>query len=336
MATRPGETMPAMSSRRSRSTPWTLIVVGGVGIVIVAGFLILRARSPEPTADPSLAGSGSAVSELQALLDSPAGSATSAVDPSKSHVLSKTSLGDAIEAARPLMSNTIGRLDVGSALLAMWASKNLSWQALDALPETTPALYKRDPDSERGHKFCLAGTVLEIRAEKTLSNRLVEDKAIPLIDHSSNNQGDNSGGPSYYRGEQGTSYSGADSLATASPSASANSDILLLQGMDFTIPDGGKVYFATIQSKPEAMPEGSKQKLAPRDATFVEIIAVRSSGNIVDGSDARVCGILTGVTVPPSGSTTPAGLDSATLHRIVGMFDLPQNRVAPETQAQHG
>ncbi|HVW28370.1 MAG TPA: hypothetical protein VHC69_23565 [Polyangiaceae bacterium] len=315
-----------MTSRRSRGTPWTLIIVGVVGLVAVGGFLFLRLRSQGALGDPSAAGSGSSVSELEALLDAPAGSA--GIDPQQAHILSKTSLADAIEAARPMMSNTVGRLDLGSAMLAMWASKNLSWQALEALPETSPALFKKDPDAERGRRFCMSGTVLEIRAEKTMANRLVEDKSLPLIDQAPTQGMDST---------QGTSHLQGDTLASASASAASPIDPALLGGMDFSVPDGGKVYFATLQSKADES-EGMKMKAAPRAYTFVEVIAVRSSGSLVDGSDARVCGVLTGVTVPPGAATTGASMDSATVHRIVGMFDLPQNR-APngvEVAAQHG
>jgi hypothetical protein len=304
-----------------------------VGLVIVGGFLFLRLRSQDSNAEPSASAlPASSVAELEALLDSPAGSATvGSADPRNSHIMSKTSLPDAIDAARPMMSNTVGRLDVGSALLAMWASKNLSWQALEALPETSPALFKKDPDAERGRRFCLSGTVLEIRAEKTMANRLVEDKSLPLIEQPSTTMN--------LESSSGSSYMQADPLASASASSAPAMDPLLLQGMDFAVPDGGKVYFATLESKPEPLPEGNRQQRAvPRASTFVEVIAVRSSGNLVDGSDARVCGVLTGVTVPPSGNTIGAVMDASAIHRIVGMFDLPQNR-APngvEVATQHG
>jgi hypothetical protein len=311
-----------MSSRRPRTFPAGLVAVGALGVVVLGGFLALRARSPEPTADPSTAAAPSGVAALEALLESPAGSAAPGEsDPSKVHILSKTSLTEAIQAARPSMSNTIGRLDAGSAMLALWASKNLSWRALEALPETSPALFKKDPDAERGSRLCISGTVLEIRAEKTLSNRIVEDRAHPLIERTAPSQTQQ---PSDTRPE-----------GTASAGATASVDSLLPQGTDFAIPDGGKVYIATMQSKLEAPPEGVRTK--SRDSLFVEIIAVKSSGTLVDGSEARACGILTGVTVPPAGGTTAVAVDSSPVHRIVGMFDLPQNRATAgvEVTAQH-
>jgi len=296
-------------------------------VVVLGGFLALRARSQEPTADPSTAAAPSGVAALEALLESPSGSAAPGEsDPSKVHILSKTSLTDAIAVARPMMSNTVGRLDVGSALLAMWSSKNLSWHALEALPETSPALFKKDPDAERGRRLCVSGTVLEIRAEKTLSNRLVENRALPLIERSAPAQ------PQQLSDSSNGQPEGAASARALLPT----SDSLQYQGTDFAIPDDGKVYIATIQAKSDASLEGVRSK--SRDSLFVEIIAVKSSGTLVDGSEARACGVLTGVTVPPAGGTVSVAIDSSPVHRVVGMFDLPQNRASGgvEVTAQHG
>jgi hypothetical protein len=266
------------------------------------------------------------VAALEALLEAPAGSAGAGEsDPSKVHILSKTSLAEAITAARPMMSNAVGRLDLGSALLAVWASKNLSWRELEALPETSPALFKKDPEAERGKRFCVAGTVLEIRAEKTLANRLIEDRALPLIERAPPSQGSPSPEPAYPRPEAASS--GAPFSAIDVPPS---------QSADVVLPEGAKVYFATIQSKldgpGEAPPRGRAQ-----DSLFVEIIAVKSTGTLVDGSDAKVCGILTGVTVPPAGASTSVAVDTTPVHRLVGMFDLPQNRATTgvEVTAQH-
>ncbi|HEX3598280.1 MAG TPA: hypothetical protein VHU80_24400, partial [Polyangiaceae bacterium] len=203
--------------------------MGVVGVILVGGLLVLRSRGQATMADPSIAAGSSSAAELEALLAAPAGSTgfEGEADPAKSKILSKTSLEEAIAVARPMMSNTVGRLDVGSAQLAMWASKSLSWQALEALPETSPALFKKDPDAERGRRFCMSGTVLEIRAEKSLTNRLVEDKSLPLIEQpSAQNQGSTD-----------TTYAHSDSpSASAEGAASAMPDPLLIQGIDFAIP----------------------------------------------------------------------------------------------------
>jgi hypothetical protein len=266
------------------------------------------------------------VGALEALLEAPAGSAgVGESDPSKVHILSKTSITEAITAARPLMSNAVGRLDLGSALLAVWASKNLSWRELEALPETSPALFKKDPDAERGKRLCVAGTVLEIRAEKTLANRLIEDRALPLIERAPPSQGSPPPDPAFPRPEGAPSGGAPLSAIDLSPSQSA----------DVVLPEGAKVYFATIQSKLEGASEAPRGRA--QDSLFVEIIAVKSTGSLVDGSDAKVCGILTGVTVPPAGASTSVAVDTTPVHRLVGMFDLPQNRATTgvEVTAQH-
>ena len=317
--------MPPMSSSRPRSFPVGLVVVAALGVVVLGGFLAFRARSADPSADPSTAAAPSSVAALEALLEAPAGSAAGESDPSKVHMLSKTSLAEAITAARPLMSNTVGRLDVGSALLAVWASKNLSWRELETLPETSPALFKKDPDAERGKRLCVAGTVLEIRAEKTLSNRLIEDRALPLIERAAPAQGGSPHDPASPRPEGAPSAGTPLSAIDLSPSLNA----------DVALPEGVKVYFATIQSRLAGA--GDAPRGRSQDSLFVEIIAVKSSGSLVDGSDAKVCGILTGVTVPPPGTSTSVAVDTTPVHRLVGMFDLPQNRAATgvEVTAQH-
>ncbi len=323
--------MPAMSSRRSH-VPWNIVIVAALGIAALGLLLLVRSRAAEPGPDPSIAPSGSpsGISALEAILATPPASGAPGLDTDhpKGQILSKTALADAIGVARPLMTNTVGRLDMGSAVLSIWASRSLTWEALEALPETSPALFKKDPDAERGKRFCLSGTILEIRAEKTLAGRLVEDRPLPLIDRPSS-----SGVPP-----------AADTTLPSVSAPGSSGGLMprpdLSMAPDLTIPDGGKVYVATLQSKPlTPPPSAGKVKLGQRgELVFVEIVAVRSSGSLVDGDDARVCGILTGVTVPPTGGAGASVMDGATEHRVVGMFDLPQNHgvSSAEATAQHG
>src|SRR5215813_1999067 len=186
MAGGPGETMPAMTSRRQRDVPWNVLGVGAAVLIAGAAYLVMRGRAQEPTADPSTAAPGASnVESLEALLATPSGYPVQTEgDPAQAQILSKNSLAEAIAFARPMMTNTVGRLDVGSAILAVWAAKNLTWQGLEDLPETSPALFKKDPDAERGKRLCFAGSVVEIRAEKTLANRVIDDRALPLIERS--------------------------------------------------------------------------------------------------------------------------------------------------------
>src|SRR2546427_519989 len=114
MAPRPGETDPAMTSRRSPSVPWTLVVAAAAGVAVLGVVLALRARSsepgPEPLASPAASSSGLS---LDALLAAPASSGGLSVesDQARGQILSKRSLADAIALARPLMTNTVGRID---------------------------------------------------------------------------------------------------------------------------------------------------------------------------------------------------------------------------------
>ncbi len=299
-----GETIAPMSQRRSRSAPWGLAVAVVIGAVLVlGGFFAVRAHSRD-TVDPSA--SASAASALEALLAAPAATGAGASsDPARSRdlILSKKTLADAIAVARPLMVNTVGRVDTGSALFALWASRGLTWEALDALPETTPALFRKDPDSERGRRLCISGTILEIRAEKTLAERVLDDRPRPLV----------------VRAPVESPSLPMPELPAAS--ASAGAPEILEPTIDFSIPSDGKVYVATIRAKVEE-PAGA-HPASEKDALVAEVIAVKSTGALVDGSEARACGVLTGVTLPPSDAANSLG--DVTEHRIVGMFDLPEN-----------
>lgn len=79
------------------------------------------------------------------------------------------------------------------------------------------------------------------------------------------------------------------------------------------------------EASPAEMPKGSIYggKMA-EGANVITFYAVGSTGNIVQGSTARFCGVATGIYSFPNslGTTTHSVLAS-------GMFDLPENRKAP-------
>jgi hypothetical protein len=218
-----------------------------------------------------------------------------------------SSLAAEISAARPLISDTNGSLDRGTASLALWASTNLTWSDLKALTPTSPALFRKDPEQERGRSICIDGVIQEIRAEKNLSRRLISDRAEPLVD--------------------GNTGPGAGSLVNGGPGAHAgNADPnradagaiprLLLTGSDdadWAVP-AGKVFFATIVEPDHSKTEEARLKTKP---FIVEAIAVKSTGSLVDGDSARFCGILTGIVL--------TGNELRLEHRAVGMFELPEN-----------
>jgi hypothetical protein len=293
-------------------------------VVVLGSVVALRARSADPAPEPAR---GMAASSTSALLDSLAdhalpvapSSTPASAGESRRQILSKTTLDDAIAVARPQMVNTVGRVDTGSALLAVWAAGHLTWEMLEAAPTTTAAMFHKDPESERGKRLCINGTIVEIRAEKSLAARMVDDRALPLI--TARPYAAPTAPPAFpgdIPGARRQEPGGASSLLPAEePPAS-----------DWAVPDDGKVFIATLREKAQSSAQdsvGHAFRKSNRDELVVEIIAAKSSGQLVARSDARACGILTGVTLPSTKSSAlPADV---TEHRIVGMFDLPQNRV---------
>jgi len=208
--------------------------------------------------------------------------------------IGEASLTAEIAKVRPLITETNGPLDRGTATLALWASSHLTWADLKSLNATSPALFRKDPDQERGRVICIEGTIQEIRAEKNLARRLVQDRAFSSGDFgSSPDRADGGAGHALYLG-------GEDA--------------------EWAVP-GGKVFVATIV-EPDRNADRAKLDDARRAKRFaVEAFAVKSSGTLVDGDNARFCGILTGVVQTAS--------EIHLAHRAVGMFDLPENTGAP-------
>lgn len=149
----------------------------------------------------------------------------------------------AVAYVKPVMADTDA--SIGHLLLAIWAADHLRWADVEALEaETSLALFRKDPDAERGKRLCVDALVLSIRAE-------------PL--------------------GKGKTYEG----------------ILLRAG--------------AVRARDE-------------NATPYRFTAVRSTGDVVERSDARFCGIATGRFSYDSPGGKREGL------QLVGMFDLPENR----------
>ncbi|HEY4158607.1 MAG TPA: hypothetical protein VGM29_10940 [Polyangiaceae bacterium] len=269
-----------------------LLMVGGLVVLggIVAGVHYSGTAAPSSSALPA--------EELAALgIPEPGSSALTAN--SAAPGAEPATLSDEIVAIKPLISDTAGPLDRGSASLALWASKNLTWSALRALPATSPALFRKDPDEERGKLLCIEGTIDEIRAEKNLARRLTTDKAAPLV------EGTNGGSNYADRVRLVDHVDGGDAGGLVGLGGSVDD-------AEWVVP-GGKVFFAMVVE-----PDKNKNdELRGRTKAFtVEALAVKSTGSLVDGDTARFCGILTGVS--SSG-------DGRLVHRAVGMFELPDN-----------
>ena len=213
------------------------------------------------------------------------------------------------------MTDTRDQLDEGAAMLAIWASKNLTWAALDALPETSPALFRKDPGFERGRRLCASGRILEIRAETDLERRLTSDHPLPLVapDATATGMGITAPppGPLSGPGAGGSDGGAIRSGAGSGPRRHTRAEL--------AHPRRGKVFFAVLTTAPKKTDDLARMEDKGAQPLVVSAIAVRSTGTLVDGDTARVCGVLTGVNeiVSDTGKTLS--------HRVVGMFDLPEN-----------
>jgi hypothetical protein len=306
-----------------------IVLAASIAVII----LVVRSRSTENQGLNAALGSSSSLEEL---LAAPAPSGAARETGTRGMILEKASLKDAIGVARPRMENTVSRVDVGAALFAIWASKKLTWEALNELPETSPALFRKDPDAERGKRLCMSGRIENIRAEKTFAGRLLEDRTLPLVERSP------SGGSKPLIPVAPTAIAPASTTmvpatAESAPAASARIELegLSIPDEDWTIPDDGKVFFVTLEEKPDEAKPGESvlshaASLAKRELMSIEVIAVGSTRGLVDGSEGRACGVLTGVTLPylDTGNT-----NDIPQHRIVGMFDLPENRSGQRGEA---
>jgi hypothetical protein len=290
------------------------------GALVVVGVAVAGIHYSGSGTSSAAAAASSAADDLAALaLPPPMGSL--APPGSSAGGPAPTTLAAEIDAIRPLISDTSGPLDRGTASLALWASTNLNWSELKGLSSTTPALFRKDPDQERGRSLCIEGTIQEIRAEKNLSRRLVTDRAAPLVEPTA---GTGAGNVAVGNGTGigSNSLNGTPSGGSLDPNHPDGGDAarLLLADSDdaeWAVP-GGKVFFATLIEPDHSKTEEARLKAKP---FIVEAIAVKSTGALVDGDNARFCGILTGVVL--------TGNDLRLEHRAVGMFDLPENTGGP-------
>ena len=75
---------------------------------------------------------------------------------------------EAVAFTKPMMEDSVNKMDDGTALLALWAAKNLQWRDVAvAKNETTFAAAMKDPDEARGKRLCVSGSLVQIEVEKT-------------------------------------------------------------------------------------------------------------------------------------------------------------------------
>lgn len=286
----------------------TWIAGGAIAAVLAVGFLgyVHGLHISAVAPDSSASASPLAAPLGSALLGS--GTVTSA------QIMSEPTLDKAIAAAKPQMDDTLDKLDEGSALLTLWASKYLSWDDLMALPETSPALFRKDPQAERGRRLCETGTITEIRAETTLARRLLRDHATPLPDITATPPA----GSPQIGGDLSLGGTDAGVLGDAGPLLSG---ALAADAPDPWVVPGKKVFFSVLTVA------GLDEKGDPADAGppfTISAIAARHTDKLVEGSKGRVCGILTGVN-----EISKSDGSNVLSYRIVGLYDLPDNRKPP-------
>ncbi len=273
-------------------TSYLPYVVGGAVALVAVLVIGIRYGSSASGSSPS-----PSASEDLAALAFPASSAGALASAGPPLPTGAASLSDEIALVRPLLTDTSGPLDRGTASLALWASTKLTWADLKALPATGAALFRKDPDQERGRALCIEGTIQEIRAEKSLARRLVDDHPAPLVEAK----------------ENGVDARPLPAAGTEDRPDSGAAPLYLGEDDSQWLVPGGKVFIAVItEEQPHSKEEDPRR---PRPL-MVEAVAVKSTGALVDGSSAKFCGILTGV---------QQTVDQRVIHRAVGMFELPEN-----------
>lgn len=276
--------------------PFVLIGIGSVGAIALIAYWAHSVSDPNRASGAAPQGS----LELDLLPTLPATSASASVPPRSE----SSSLPEAIAELRPAFSDTSGTLDRGSAALAQWASGHLRWSDLRGLQRTSAALFRKDPERERGRLICIDGVIGEIRAERNLARRLLNDRAQSYAEMVAQSPQ--------------TAQLVPDAGAPGAVPASAQ---LLAVGTEdskqWEVPNGS-VYFATLA---EVSPDAESARRERSRQLVVAALAVRSSGDLVDGSQARFCGVLTGINLGAS----PGASEPVVQHRAVGMFELSEN-----------
>jgi hypothetical protein len=301
------------------------ILVGAAALVLGAVLLIVTyrsQRSEEAAADAADASTEGDSPLARELLGADAGAQHLADQELIAGVLATRSLAKAIDYARLSMADTFEKVDNGAALLAIWSANRLTWNELAEQPETSPMLFRKDPD-ERGKRLCLSGTLDSVRAERSLAQRLQRDRppTFPNIPEAQ----------AFAQGTREPSRRSAYSTGRAAAETSLLEDLqdpsLLFKTRsaewDKHAP---KLFFGFLTEESDKLKPDGGDRMTSADLpppVVLSFIALRSTGQLVDGSKARFCGILTGVTAYPPGKGTPE-----LGYRVVGMFDLPENRHA--------
>jgi hypothetical protein len=85
-----------------------------------------------------------------------------------SELLEKQTLAEAVEYLKPKMTDTFNSFPEAAGYLAIWVNQHgFKWKDLANFEETRFGKVLKDPDAERGKRICMAGSIVEIAADKT-------------------------------------------------------------------------------------------------------------------------------------------------------------------------
>lgn len=83
-------------------------------------------------------------------------------------VLAANSLDGALKVTQPLMGEKFNEDSTGTMLLAVWAMKKLTWDAVSVKKdETSFKLVMKDSEEEKGKRLCVRGTIIQIAVDRS-------------------------------------------------------------------------------------------------------------------------------------------------------------------------
>jgi len=82
-------------------------------------------------------------------------------------LLEMRSYSDVVEKLKPLMEDGYNEVPTGTAMMGIWAAKNMKWLDIAvALDETSYARVMKDSQEERGKRLCATGQIVQIEVER--------------------------------------------------------------------------------------------------------------------------------------------------------------------------
>lgn len=143
-----------------KSVRWLVVIPVGIGafIVLIALVLMFATRRQR-----SVAAAAETVTVAPTVPPEPPKEPTLA-----ERLASAATLAEALALIQPRMGDSENELHPASVLLAVWAASHEEAFDYSELEKTTWGRIMKDPDEERGRKYCTSGRVTEINADKSV------------------------------------------------------------------------------------------------------------------------------------------------------------------------